>query len=338
MKVFIRPLLLLGLSAWVGRAHSGEKPFFRSGDHVAFIGNTLVERSRHFGEIETALQLAAGPGVSGLVFRNIGWSGDSVYGDARSYFGTPSEGRERLSQVLKMIQPQVVFVCYGTGAAMSVDQGWTNEPIAAKLSAGGLVKSLTAFREGYEQMLDRIHDSSGKGLRDVVLLSPPPLENLGPPLPDQRQNNKNLARFRDVIRDLAKEKGLGFIDLFGRMGGDDFSGKISKDPLTDDGIHFGDEGYRLIARQIVEGLGYQNRDEVRDSAQQIARLRGMIVEKNELFFNRWRPANETYLFLFRKHEQGQNAKEIPEFDPLIKAREKQIAELRSRILKGRVKQ
>ncbi len=43
---------------------------------------------------------------------------------------------------------------------------------------------------------------------------------------------------------------------------------------------------------------------------------------------RWRPQNETYLYGFRKHEQGQNAREIPEFDPLIVQLEKKIAQLR----------
>ena len=50
--------------------------------------------------------------------------------------------------------------------------------------------------------------------------------------------------------------------------------------------------------------------------------KAMSIHKNELFFHRWRPANSTYLFGFRKHEQGQNAKEIPEFDPLIEAADK----------------
>jgi putative heme-binding domain-containing protein len=57
-------------------------------------------------------------------------------------------------------------------------------------------------------------------------------------------------------------------------------------------------------------------------------LRRAILKKNELFFHRWRPQNNTYLFLFRKHEQGQNAKEIPMFDPLIEAAEREIARLR----------
>ena len=52
-----------------------------------------------------------------------------------------------------------------------------------------------------------------------------------------------------------------------------------------------------------------------------------IVAKNRLYFHRWRPQNETYLFGFRKHEQGQNAREIPQFDPLVDAAEKEIAKL-----------
>jgi lysophospholipase L1-like esterase len=61
---------------------------------------------------------------------------------------------------------------------------------------------------------------------------------------------------------------------------------------------------------------------------QVEALRSAINAKNELYFYRWRPQNETYLFGFRKHEQGQNAREIPEFDPLVAAREAEIARLR----------
>ena len=56
-------------------------------------------------------------------------------------------------------------------------------------------------------------------------------------------------------------------------------------------------------------------------------LRERIVKKNELFFHRFRPQNQTYLFGFRKHEQGNNAAEIPELDPLVANLEEQIFEL-----------
>jgi hypothetical protein len=47
------------------------------------------------------------------------------------------------------------------------------------------------------------------------------------------------------------------------------------------------------------------------SEKRVRDLQAAIQLKNFLFFQRHRPQNETYLFLFRKHEQGNNAVEIP---------------------------
>lgn len=63
-------------------------------------------------------------------------------------------------------------------------------------------------------------------------------------------------------------------------------------------------------------------------AEQAEALRQAIVRKNELFFYSWRPQNVTYLFGFRKHEQGQNAKEVAEYEPLVAEQEKRIAGLK----------
>ena len=61
-------------------------------------------------------------------------------------------------------------------------------------------------------------------------------------------------------------------------------------------------------------------------------LRRAVIAKDNLFFNRWRPHNETYLFGFRKHEQGQNAKEIPMYDPLIARGDETIQKLKAEAL------
>lgn len=53
-------------------------------------------------------------------------------------------------------------------------------------------------------------------------------------------------------------------------------------------------------------------------------LRNRILRKNELYFHRWRPQNITYLFGFRKHEQGNNAADIAKFDPFIQKLESEI--------------
>ncbi len=60
---------------------------------------------------------------------------------------------------------------------------------------------------------------------------------------------------------------------------------------------------------------------------QSSALRQAIIKKNETFFHRYRPQNHTYLFGFRKHEQGQNAVEIPQFDPLVAEQESAIHQL-----------
>ena len=57
---------------------------------------------------------------------------------------------------------------------------------------------------------------------------------------------------------------------------------------------------------------------------QAEELRRLIREKNELFFHRSRPQNQAYLWGFRKHEQGNNFKEVPMFEPLIRQKEEEI--------------
>ena len=60
----------------------------------------------------------------------------------------------------------------------------------------------------------------------------------------------------------------------------------------------------------------------------VDKIRRLGVEKNFFYFHRYRPANWPYIYGFRKHEQGNNAVEIPLYDPLIAEKEAEIARLR----------
>lgn len=332
------PIAAFGFALLLAAAGSlpAAEPFgLKTGDRVLFVGATFIERAQHTDHLETALHLAAGPEVSGLKFRNLGWSGDSVFADARSYFGPPQEGRDRLQKAVSEFRPTVIIACYGAGEAMSTSQGWTTDPVGADRSRAGDQASLALFSEQYGKLLDLMSAAAGDALRETVLLSPPPLENLGAPLPNQTENNRRLGLARDAIRQLAAARACRFVDLFAALGGDTFDGtRISESPLTDNGIHYGDAGYRLAARHLVEGLGLKQPEGLLTAAEKVDELRQAIVRKNRLFFHRWRPANETYLFLFRKHEQGQNAKEIPQFDPLIAVSEGRIDALKAEVFEG----
>ncbi len=56
-------------------------------------------------------------------------------------------------------------------------------------------------------------------------------------------------------------------------------------------------------------------------------LQKLIVDKEMQFMHRYRPQNETYLFLFRKHEQGNNAGEVDRFAELTSQSDTKIQEL-----------
>jgi hypothetical protein len=100
--------------------------------------------------------------------------------------------------------------------------------------------------------------------------------------------------------------------------------------LKIDGIEIADRHSGSGGR--LEKICYTWRNEVPISTgpdfDQAEDLRQTIIAKNRLYFHSWRPQNITYLFLFRKHEQGQNAKEMQEFQRLVAAKEKEIDRLK----------
>jgi hypothetical protein len=173
---------------------------------------------------------------------------------------------------------------------------------------------LEAFKKQYSKLLNDLMPTKAR----IILFSPLPFEQASQ-LPDPAERNRALGRYCDAIKDLAAARGLQFADLF-------HATRATAAPLTDNGMHLTDEGYRLTTAALEGSLGLEPTPVKWDEWEQ---LRKAIVEKNRLFFYRWRPQNETYLFGFRKHEQGKNAKEVAEFDPLIAEKEKEIAKLRA---------
>ena len=279
---------------------------FKDGDKLVLLGNTVFEREQRYGAFEPRLALALGD--TKVSVRNLAWSGDTVFGHARSYFGPPEEGLQRLSGHLDMLKPTVVMLCYGSELAFE------------------RLKGLPEFLTGYRSLSDLIRAKS-PGVR-IVVVAPPPLENLQAPLPDLTTENKNLSSLRDALRKFAMMQNAFFVDSFELMGGVPKPGLASKS-LTENGVHYTQEGYEKLASKLVEGLGLKMPEAPSPA---LENLRRAVIAKDTLFFNRWRPQNETYLFGFRKHEQGQNAKEIPMFDPLIAEGDNTIQKLKAEAL------
>lgn len=279
-------------------AHTQEAFSIDDGDRIVFIGGTFVEREVRYGCIETVFTHHFYD--KNLTFRNLGWSGDNVGGLSRASFDSPQVGYERLVKHAHDAKPTVILL-----------QAGQNESFQG-------AKGLDAFREGLNGLLDDLKSTDAR----IVLLSPTLQENMGPPLPDPAAHNADLRTYAKAVQEIAKSRKLHFIDLITLL---PVSNEITSTPRTDNGLHFTEAGYWQVAQAVLKGLGYQTPP---PDEKVLAPLREIILEKNRLFINKWRPQNETYIHGFRKHEQGQHAAEIPLFDPLIAEQEARIARVR----------
>jgi lysophospholipase L1-like esterase len=344
------------------------------GDRVVLLGNTLIEREQRYGYWEAALT-SRWPDRN-ATFRNLGWSGDTVWGESRAGFDGQAQGYKRLLDHALALKPTVLVIGYGTNESFAGEAG------------------LPRFQKQLEQLLDDLAPSKAR----VVLLAPPLVEASRWPGGKVDDRNRDLRLYADAIKQTAARRHAFFVPEFCQSYG-------PAHPLTDDGMHLTAFGYwstshgllnelkaaadrRLetvelagqaparvrqkflpnppvppepgaLDRQgdcfvrardlkpgkytlVIDGKPVHTADAATwmkpggfgvvvpagPSLEQAEKLRQAIVEKNRLYFYRWRPANETYLFGFRKHEQGQNTAEIPQFDPLVAEAEAKIARLR----------
>lgn len=274
------------------------------GDRVVLLGDAVVEREGERGAIETAL-VAAHPDGD-LTIRNLGWSGDTVWAESRGVFDQPSAGYARLLHLVDGLEPSVVVIAYGR-----------NESFAG--AAG-----LAPFRDQLARLCRDLRTprrERGQEPLRLVLVTPPPFEAT-PPLSAATAAARNaaLSRYAAAIREVALEAEAGTVDLFDGIVARLEAGRR----LSENGVHLTDDGYEAAASVFAASCG---RPLSGDHAGRTAAIRAAVNEKNRLFFHRWRPANETYLFLFRRHEQGNNAVEIGQFDPLVEAAEAKVREL-----------
>jgi lysophospholipase L1-like esterase len=161
----------------------------KDGDRVAILGDALAESMQEDGELE--LLLTARFPEANVRFRNLAFAGDTVWGDALAAFDTVEDGYKRRLELVRKVEPTVVFLAFGA------NESWEGE------------KGLDRFIRGYDRLLD---DLKALNPREVVLMAPLPQENLGPPFPDPAEHNLEVARYAAAIRSLAARRGLRFVE------------------------------------------------------------------------------------------------------------------------------
>ena len=270
-------LAILAIVRTIPASGQAPAPFeLRAKEHIGIIGNTLAERLQYDGWLETRLH-ARFPQHE-LVVRNLGFSGDEVGTRLRSRnFGTPDEWLRGHAAPIGGYQDNRL-----DGANTKVDVIFAffgyNESYAGE--AG-----LPAFQK---QLGDWITHTlaqkyNGTSAPRLVLFSPVAHENLGnPDLPDGAENNRRLALYTRAMADVARARGVPFVDLFAAS--TQLYAAVAA-PLTIQGIHLNSEGNRRISEVIDRALF--GAPPARDAAY-LERVRQAVVDKDVHWFNRYR--------------------------------------------------
>ena len=292
----------------------------RSDDRVLLMGDTLLEREGSAAALESRLTQH----FTGVPFtvRNLSFSADLPTGVSRASFDPASGGMERVRAQVSLVKPTVAVLGYGMAASLEEVTTRSGDPnLNADPTRYGTDFTAKKFKADLAALMDVITEASGAPVRFVLLapLRHEDLRRVRPELPDPAAHNAILAGYTQAIRELATERGARFVDQAAVTQSD------SQEALTENGIHPSLEGMERWATALANELGWT----VPANTAPQTLLRKALQRKNELFFHRWRPANHTYIFGFRKKEQGRNAVEIEQFDALLEKADAAVAALRA---------
>ncbi len=280
---------------------SAAEPLVRQGDTVALLGGTLIESLQGHGDLETPFQLTA-PELQ-VRFRNLGWSGDNYTGSARRVFGSPADGYARLQQDVQAAKPTLIVVGYGFAEASDGLHSAQQLEVGLRKLSGDLSASNCRLAFMLPFPMPGIKTADYAQALDVAVEA---IEKVASesdsPVIDPRATMKELGE------QAFDETGLRLSAMGSKGLGDFLAAEL-----------LGVTPEQLAPEQPAPGN--QKRGiplEMRSS------LASIIADKDAMFFHRYRPMNETYLFLFRKHEQGNNAVETEQFQQLVEQADEEI--------------
>ncbi len=233
---------------------------FKKSQVIAIVGNGLADRMQHSGWTETLLQSALKD--KELSFRNLSLSGDQPNSRPRS------KGFTKEDDYLKHIKADTIFCFFG------YNESFANKPEAYQAELTKMVARYKALKP------------NGKSEPHIVLFSPIAFENLNDPnLPDGSAHNPRLEAITEATRKAAADADadakVQFIDLF-HPTLDLY--KSTAAPLTINGAHLNEHGYRLLGEVITSALSGKKID----SAKVDKELHAAVLDKNLHWHHRYR--------------------------------------------------
>jgi len=225
----------------------------RDGETIVFLGNSLAARMEHYHFFESSLHQQFPK--QQLTFRNMGFPGHTPA--FRPEAGTDDPwafpGAEKF-------RPEI-NAHLGIGHYPSPDEWLTivkantivaffgfNESFDGMDGLGNFKNELRAF---VDHTLSRSYERADSAPR-LVLATPIAMQQHPDYfLPSADERNALLKAYADAVNSVADEKKVGFLDLFSPTLGW-FSN--AKDPLTINGVHLSENGYRKLAPVIMQQL------------------------------------------------------------------------------------
>jgi putative heme-binding domain-containing protein len=244
---------------------------FTPREHLALMGNSLAERMNLFGHFETLLH-SRFPQLE-LQVRNFSRPCDAV-----DFTQRPSN-YTTIDDPLKVFGPDTFLCFFGFNEAFAGAAGEEN------------------FRGAYKKYLDEIAHryprKSGAAPR-FVLISPIAWEPTGNPLwPDANERNKNLGRYAQIVAEVARERGLAFVDLFTPT-----QSLFAEKPgmqLTINGCHLNEAGDREVAVLLDRAL-FDETTAANMSSPEFQKLREAVNDKSWVHLQDYRMLNGWYVY------------------------------------------
>jgi mono/diheme cytochrome c family protein/glucose/arabinose dehydrogenase len=177
---------------------------------------------------------------------------------------------------------------------------------------GGLAR----FMADYHKLLDDLSRHTPR----IALLSPAGFM-ASTRLPDltSPEHRKILVAYAQAVAEIAKQRGLPYVDLT----------EVTRNESSIDGLHLTAKGSEAVGREVARALG------LADDSELAAKLRTAIVEKNRLWADCWRPANWSFVYGDRIHQNyGKGFGPVPSlkqnfeaYRPLVASWDKHIQAL-----------
>lgn len=315
--VVVLAVLLCGMPAWPGFGAGPGAPqgFLRTNDVIALIGGEDVVAMQQNGYLE--LLLTAALPHHQLRFRSLAFEGDTVFEQHRQ-LNWPSWEKQ-----LERVGATVVMAQFGQAESLRGTNG------------------LGRFVEAYSRLLQRLTN----GGRRLVLMSPTPFESTPGAGPDLQVHNTTLEQYAHAAGSLATSPISRFVSLLHLRPG----GSVRPVALTRDGLHLNEHGHWLLAQSFATSfalsapapVSFYIPIEGTIADPKGERLRQLILEKNRLWFDYWRPQNWAFLHGDRVEQASSRdhrdpkkrwfPEEMEKFLPLIEAEEREIWKLAAEI-------